>query len=601
MNKLYSGIFLTVFSFQAWCMENPPRNTLYDLVLREHTPALDTRELPIPTLATATNDESRELAQVSSKQMALSEKDRFKRVTELFQQRGSGSTRAAICPKTIQKLELLAGKNSDSRGDCLLSRFPTYTTAGKVLLAKRLISLYTSSEISQFQALIRAFDQPEISVFQALIRTSNQRENRENIRRQLEIVSRSEQALLSLWTSNFNCVDLIGKYVQQRTPTIPLYGSVGAENIGLVNATSNDFNNQAGWSDSFVRWLLNCFTEEGAKSDAFIHTLQTLLRQKTDALFAFCDATRSIAGELRRSNTPKEKIALDNFFISNTTRNLLALKRQLRETEDPITQIGLYFQATSLLYAMKPDLLTTYKTLGKLDQLACLAHVKHTSPNPFCFAQFTGESTASLRLDDYWNPMLSGNVVKNSIRVGPHEPHVIIVGGINGTGKTTAIRAIGLCKHLAGTTGVVPARECHTSKPAHVFTSMHEQDNLASRGQGGASLFQAQAQALADILKQVRDNPGLSIVVIDEPCTATSPANAKLAVGEFFRQLTPMQQKVICLMTTHFEEIRAFAQENPRAYRLMFGHEDFRVTDDGVGALDYQGVTERVLAMFRGQ
>jgi len=632
MSFRFKAIILLLTACNLLAMEEPPANSkVYDIVFSECSPALSKHESSMSAIYCATDDDSKHLAQVSSKQMALSEHDEFVRVIDIFKGK---SKRKIASRKTIQKLELLAGKNEASRNRSFLAQFPVHTTVGKMLLAKRLVSKYNTAEVKEFQKLVKMF-------------ISRERDC-QAVQAHMKTVKRSEPTLLSLWASDFNFKDLISDYVAKRTPEIPLYGAVGAENIGFVNATVADYNAQARWWNGFTHWLLNKFTKVDVKSDAYVKTLRVLLARKTDSMLNFVAATRSIydsvkdmlvvnddpeINKLRRemNNIPKITVGghkrtpvevlslalkimvllgkhkshrlksrLKIFLDAEKTKHLVNLKKQLDKTDSTMTKLGTYFQITSLLYSMKPDFLKVYKTLGTIDQLSSIAHLTLASKEkPFCFVQFDGENKASFKLQDYWNCMLSDKIVSNSLEVKKHEPHLIVIGGINGTGKTTALRAIGLCMHLGSTIGVAPAKQCIMPKPLSVLASLDERDNLASQNQGGLSLFQAQVKALADIAKNIKDNSKLSVVVIDEPCTATSENNAMIAMNAFFEKMLPLKKKFVCLLTTHFEGVRSRVEKDPENFRLLVGQKNYKVTDGKNKGINYGVVKDKILSMFK--
>ncbi len=593
MKRLYIGIVLSIFCLPLSGMEAPDSSAPnpYDLVFSAHQHALSRTDLPIRSLDSATDEDSQQLSRITHQQISLSEYKIFERVTNLFKERSSTTVRETVPVKTLQQLEILASNHheSDFRRNCVLLQFPTLTTSGRVLLAKQLVTFSDVSKLRAFQAQIRSFD-PEVVVA---------------LRAQLGVISRSEQVPLSLLASNLGYTyDLIESYVRKRTPNAPIANPFGAKSIGLANAASGDLE---GSLDNLYRFLLNIFTKESAKNDAFITTLQALLQHKTATVFTFHQAVKSIGGSITSDSTPTIKRKLDDFLQSDNAKKLVDLNNRLQHVTDPITRLGLYFQTTTLSYLMKDDLLTVYKAIGKLDKILSIAHLINNSEHPrppFCFAEFTGTEKVTLELDEYWNVLLPHDkpLTTNSITIGPEDPHIVIVAGVNATGKTTAIKAITLCQYLAAMTGIAPARVCKISKPAKVFTSISEKDRLASQDQGGKSLLQAQVEALNNLAANAKDNPQPSILTIDEPLTATNARMAKVAITAFFEKLKKLepsiQKKTICLITSHLEEVRQFGTDEPQTYRLMYGHEDFTVDDNGEGALDYSTMEEEILAML---
>ncbi len=602
---LYIGILSSISCLLLSGMDDPNSSAQnpYDLVFSEHQHALDTRDLTSNPFSTTNDDEeTQQLMHIAFQQISLSERRLFERVKNLFKARSKTTIQETAAVDTIQKLEILADtsnlKNSNSRKNCVLSRFPTLTTSGKVLVAKRLVTFSGISKIRAFQKLIRSFKQTPETV--------------ETLRAQLEIIpkSGSEQELLSLCESNSGTYDLIENYIKKRMPNVPIINSrIGTRSIGLANATSYHFRELKGdnCQNHLFSHLLNLFTKGKTNSDAFVMTLQGLIQNKTEAIFAFYEVVKSMATSINNSeNTdkpteslvPNIKRKLDKFLNSDNTLKLVYLKGRLRRVKDRITHLGLCFLMSNHLNLMKDDFLSAYKTIGKLDEILSIIHLMNNSQKPLCFAEFTEEEDATLELDGYWNLLLRDQITTNSITIHPKDPHIVIVAGTNETGKTMAIKANGLCEYLAATVGVVPARACKISKPAKVFTSFNEKDRIASQNEGETSLFQAQVKALKKLVDKAKENPQHSILIIDEPLTATNPKMAECAINAFFQLLSPLKEKTICFLTTHLEEVKQFGKKEPQTYRLMYGHQDFTVNDNNEGACDYSSTEREILAMF---
>ena len=100
------------------------------------------------------------------------------------------------------------------------------------------------------------------------------------------------------------------------------------------------------------------------------------------------------------------------------------------------------------------------------------------------------------------------------------------------------------------------------------------------------------------LVDKAKENPQHSILIIDEPLTATNPKMAECAINAFFQLLSPLKEKTICFLTTHLEEVKQFGKKEPQTYRLMYGHQDFTVNDNNEGACDYSSTEREILAMF---
>ncbi len=589
--KRYIGIFLSISCVSLLAMDDPnpnPTQNIWDLVFLAHKAALSTNQLKIKQLDTATDEDSQELARIESQRICLSKQNLFERVKNLLKAESKHKMQKIVPINTIQKLEILAGKsdlqNPGSVKHCVLLQFPTLTTSGRALLAKRLVTFREVSKIKAFQERIESFrkDSEGVSILRAKLKT----------------ISRSEQVLVSLSSDEEATYDLVKSYITKRIPNF----FNGAKSIGIVNAPSDDFKQQKLLIRTYGRFV-EIFIKENARSDAFVKTLRTLLKYKTQKIFAFHQAVELITKYLTTKGTgssqnpaPKIKEQLECFLNSDNTKQLIGMRDQLYNSNDSIERLGLYFQLSIHLNLMKKDLLSAYKTIGKLDRILSIVHVMNNSKNPFCLATFTQTEDVTLKLDNYWNLLLGDQAIANSITITPKDPHKIIVAGINATGKTTAIKAIGLCEYLASTLGVVPASVYKVSKPAQVLISINEKDRLASKDMDGVSLHQAQAIALSKLIKRAKKNPQQrKILIVDEPFSGTRENISQKGIITFFEHLPP---KTICLLTTHGKGVTEFAKNNPKIYRLLYSHQGFIVDNNKKNALDYSSIEKEIAALF---
>jgi hypothetical protein len=567
----------------------------YDFVFEQAGLMLNNQHLRELECLYTNDDQSRDLANNINRQLRLSDHELFGRVKNLFKSISGNNTIPTTSIDAIQKLALFYGKpdkkDPNSVRNCVLNRFPTETMAGKVLLAKRLAEPSNIAKIRSFQNLVRPMNVPAV---------------RWAIRGHINEISKSERALLALWTvSESNFEDMIKRYVDRRIPDL-VFTEPSAQSIGLANAPSDEFGQQK-LGKKISGYFYRIATDGKPESDPFIKTLRAFLTKRNREILRFHQSVEQISHtfitpviqSVDAQNYNALKGELDNYLNSPHTQKFIHLQSRLAAVQnDPITQLGIYFKISRRLYLMKNDLLKAYKAVGKLDAILSIAQVMNNSQYPFCFAEFDESDEVKLELEDYWSLLLKGNNIKtNSLSIGPKDPHIMIIRGVNKYGKTTAIKAIGICEYLASTIGVVPARTCRLSKPAHVLTSIEETD-----APGGFSKGEAQVEALINLIENASASTQPHVLIIDELLESVdAPTLADVLPLAFGHTFPALSSKIIGLIVAQKvgEQLQGIIQKDPINYRLLYGHEDFTINEDRTNALDYSSLQNNVLARLR--
>ncbi len=122
----------------------------------------------------------------------------------------------------------------------------------------------------------------------------------------------------------------------------------------------------------------------------------------------------------------------------------------------------------------------------------------------------------------------------------------MLVFGINCAGKSSYLRAIGICLILAQSGFYVPAKEWVYTPFTKIFTKIALQDNLFQ----GDSTFIAEMKEIKNIIENADKH---SLILADELCSGTEPNNAVSLVVSTILKLVEKKSKFI--FTTHFHDI----------------------------------------------
>ncbi|WP_303310130.1 hypothetical protein [Hymenobacter sp. BT730] len=134
----------------------------------------------------------------------------------------------------------------------------------------------------------------------------------------------------------------------------------------------------------------------------------------------------------------------------------------------------------------------------------------------FVFPVFQEEG---LQLQEFYHPVLP-HPVKNTLALGPTDT-IVVLTGPNMSGKSTLLKAVGLCVYLAHLGVGVPAASCQLP----FFHSIVVAGNLADSLKDGYSHFMAELQNLKSVL-QAAQLPGRTFAIFDELFRGTNVDDA---------------------------------------------------------------------------
>jgi DNA mismatch repair protein MutS len=149
-----------------------------------------------------------------------------------------------------------------------------------------------------------------------------------------------------------------------------------------------------------------------------------------------------------------------------------------------------------------------------------------------------------------------------------------LVYGMNASGKSTLMKAVGLCVLLAQAGCFVPARKMELVPFRAVYTRILNQDNIFA----GLSSFAVEMSELRDILRAADE---WSLVLGDELCSGTESVSAQALVSSGIQWLAARKTKYI--FATHLHELPELLDCS--ALRLQVWH--LHVERDASGRLIY--------------
>lgn len=160
------------------------------------------------------------------------------------------------------------------------------------------------------------------------------------------------------------------------------------------------------------------------------------------------------------------------------------------------------------------------------------------------------ENGSSLDIKNIRHPLVEAtssriSYVKHNVKLGEGNKGWLVYG-MNASGKSTLMKATGLCVLLAQAGCFIPAKEMTLKPFKAIYTRILNQDNLFA----GLSSFAVEMSELRDILRNSNEN---TLVLGDELCAGTESISAQALVASGIQWLSARNAKFI--FATHLHDL----------------------------------------------
>jgi DNA mismatch repair protein MutS len=152
-------------------------------------------------------------------------------------------------------------------------------------------------------------------------------------------------------------------------------------------------------------------------------------------------------------------------------------------------------------------------------------------------------------LEEFYHPLLK-QPVTNTLVLGPTE-NVVVLTGPNMSGKSTSLKAVGVCVYLAHAGVGVPAARCELPYFESILIAINLRDSLRD----GHSHFMAEIQNLKSVLHAAH-GAGRTFAIFDELFRGTNVDDAMEITQATVRGLTGFRRSLF-LVSTHLLELES--------------------------------------------
>ena len=224
---------------------------------------------------------------------------------------------------------------------------------------------------------------------------------------------------------------------------------------------------------------------------------------------------------------------------------LQQLNTQLQKQREILNQLVKKYIVEACLEVSNPTIWSkTEKWITRIDCTQCIGRV--SKERGFCCPKIeTGESGFNIK--GIRHPLVESTrtaYVKHDIDLTDTKGWLVY--GMNASGKSTLMKATGICILLAQAGCFVPAREMTLKPFKAIYTRILNQDNLIA----GLSSFAVEMSELRDILRNANEH---TFVLGDELCSGTESISAQALVASGIQWLC--KKNATFIFATHLHDI----------------------------------------------
>jgi DNA mismatch repair protein MutS len=181
------------------------------------------------------------------------------------------------------------------------------------------------------------------------------------------------------------------------------------------------------------------------------------------------------------------------------------------------------------------------------------------------------EQGSALEIENIRHPLVEASssqvkYVKHNVQLGFNTINGWLVYGMNASGKSTLMKATGLCVLLAQAGCFVPAKRMRLKPFQSIYTRILNQDNLFA----GLSSFAVEMSELRDILRNANQ---YTLVLGDELCAGTESISAQALVASGIQWLSSRHAKFI--FATHLHDLPEYLDVTTLGVEVWHLHVDY--------------------------
>jgi hypothetical protein len=541
---------------------------------------------------------------------------RLSRIFRLLSQSSTSSlfitpTDPVIAEESLRELDVLIGSQQDNRDHSLAQRIrKTKLHIGYAILCRHLVQVKTGDNLRCLQDVIRNLS-PEV---------------RQSLNGILEEIAPLEDTFLSFWVST------------ERGMRDHLHDILETQKYKTFIESLNEWANSSPWAIEF-RQLGNFFFTpivsplmSVASLGAGIAALNPyiiltggyftvnqglginqkwqelhyramalyLMQKKLISLSLFVEKLQNLRDLLVSHGFPKEllePLVVPTILPEMRTLQNLLNTNTFKDAPAFCSHWGRICLAYDLMVQKRDEFIRAYAGLGTIDFISSLAELlaNSTDTAPYCFANYT--PNYAFQLQDIWSPLLSQNIVTNTILLGGNDPRTIIITGPNARGKTTILRSVGAAALLGSTLGIGPGRQIVIPINLNFLTSINISDDPAR----GLSLYVAGVRRIASIVLTLTAQPQRPcLVLLDEPFVGTRRQIAESASQQFLTRIG-QATNTITLVTSHLPNLITLAQQYPQLFANYHVAAGYRFTPGvDTNRAQYDEVALGIVQQFLG-
>jgi DNA mismatch repair protein MutS len=244
--------------------------------------------------------------------------------------------------------------------------------------------------------------------------------------------------------------------------------------------------------------------------------------------------------------------------------------QRLREKLDNLVKIHLVDACLEIASAGQSLWTLMESWVSHIDCTQCITRVSKEKGFSCPNIENVDENGSSLDIKNIRHPLVEAtstriSYVKHNIQLGNGNKGWLVYG-MNASGKSTLMKATGLCVLLAQAGCFVPAKEMTLKPFKAIYTRILNQDNLFA----GLSSFAVEMSELRDILRNSNQN---TLVLGDELCAGTESISAQALVASGIQWLSARNAKFI--FATHLHDLPNAINTNELGVEVWHLHVEY--------------------------